>query len=195
MLTEASPASIFATRDWLEPNKRPRCSWVIRRSLLCFLIAPASPSLTSTSAASSSLRPRKSAELPTFHPAASSRCLLRLSIVQYPAGQFVVKPQTRPASVDHFTWRLACLLAEHFNYHGSVWISSIHNSPRSVSVDDSEFVTTASYRNYRPRMRQGKFFASLQTPEQYSGLDSAFFGKRRCLDLAMQPDQGFVFSL
>jgi len=44
-------------------------------------------------------------------------------------------------------------------------------------------------------MWQGKIFASLQTPQQYPRLDSAFSGKWRRLDLAMQPDQGFVSGL
>jgi len=35
----------------------------------------------------------------------------------------------------------------------------------------------------------------LQTPQQYPGIDSAFSGKWRRLDLAMQPDQGFVSGL
>src|SRR5258708_6956966 len=41
-------------------------------------------------------------------------------------------------------------------------------------------------------MWQNEMLTSLQTPQQYSGLDSTFFGKRRRFDFAMQPDQGFV---
>jgi hypothetical protein len=80
---------------------------------------------------------------------------------------------------------LASFLAEHFNDHNGVWIGPIHYPPRIVSVDDPQFVAPRSDRWHRPRMRQRKTIALLQTPEQDSSLDSAFSGKWRRLDLAM----------
>jgi hypothetical protein len=56
-------------------------------------------------------------------------------------------------------------------------------------------MTTAAYRNHLPRVRQREILTALQTPRQCSGLDSPFSGKWRRLDLAVQPNQGFVRSL
>ena len=52
MLTEGSAASIFAIRDWLEPNTRPSCSCVNLRRLRCSLTALASPTFSSMMAVS-----------------------------------------------------------------------------------------------------------------------------------------------
>src|SRR6266705_5343148 len=72
IVTEGSPASILATRDWLEPIRWARSTWERRRFCRACLSAPARESLSSTSAASSSLNLRKSLALPTFQPAARS---------------------------------------------------------------------------------------------------------------------------
>jgi hypothetical protein len=111
-----------------------------------------------------------------------------LSIAYFLPGQFVVPPQPRPASVDHFTRRCASLLAEHIRNHDSVWIGPIQYPPRTVSVRNSQFVTSGSYRNHRPRVWQGEILTPLQTPQQYPGPNPAFSREWRRFDLAMQPD-------
>jgi hypothetical protein len=71
--TAGSLASILATRDWLERRRfaRSLCErpWRCRRSFKLALKV----SLSSTKAASSGVRPRKSFADPTFHPAALRR--------------------------------------------------------------------------------------------------------------------------
>lgn len=73
MDTLASPASILATRDWLEPILA--ASWLCDMLLLprCFFKAELRATLISTSSLSSVERPRKSATEPTWNPASSSR--------------------------------------------------------------------------------------------------------------------------
>ena len=69
--TEESPASIFATRDWLDPRSFASPTWEI---FFCFLIVRTlslSARRTSTSAASSGVRRKNSAVLPTFQPLAA----------------------------------------------------------------------------------------------------------------------------
>ena len=41
---------------------------------------------------------------------------------------------------------------------------------------------------HRPGVRQAQRFAALQQPEQVAGLDPGFFGKRRRLHFAAEPD-------
>lgn len=71
--TEVSAASIFATRDWLDPIFRASSTCVIptfaRRSLSAF----ASARWSSTNASSAASRPRNSATVPKRQQAASSR--------------------------------------------------------------------------------------------------------------------------
>jgi len=73
MLTDGSPASIFATRDWLDPSMRPNCSWVSFRFDRSCRTALARASFRSTTASSAAVSPRKSLADPTFQPAFSKR--------------------------------------------------------------------------------------------------------------------------
>lgn len=70
--TEGSPASIFATRDWLDPMRFANTAWESLRSCRLRRRSRASETRTSIIAISTSLRSRKSWTLPTFQPAASS---------------------------------------------------------------------------------------------------------------------------
>ena len=174
MLTERSAASIFATRDWLDPSNRPSCSWVILRRVLSSLTASASLSFNSTMAASSSLSPRNSAAPPTFHPSDSSRLRLRLSIDIHLAGDFVIPPQTRLASLHDPGRSLSRLLAEHVDDHDRVGVDSKNHSPSLVPVQNPKFVTSPSNRSHRSRMRHRNSLATLQTSQQDSRLSSGF---------------------
>jgi len=71
--TDLSPASIFATRDWLDLRRCASCCCVNRRAARFRRRAWLSASFVSTRAASSVLRPRKSAADPTRQPRASNR--------------------------------------------------------------------------------------------------------------------------
>src|SRR5579885_3353660 len=71
------------------------------RRLLCSLTAFASPTLSSTMAASSSVRPRNSLVPPTFHPADSSRFLVRLSIVTISSRSSRRIPMPALTSLDY----------------------------------------------------------------------------------------------
>lgn len=82
MDTEGSPASILATRDWLELIALANWSCVIfLRWRRCFKNA-ARASLISMSDSSSGVSPKKSAVEPTFHPAALSVFFLVFFMLQ-----------------------------------------------------------------------------------------------------------------
>ena len=69
MDTVASEASIFAIRDWLDLNCFARSSCVSRRESRRSLMTLAKATLISIKAVSSSVSPRNSLGVPSFHPA------------------------------------------------------------------------------------------------------------------------------
>lgn len=72
-LTVGSAASIFATRDWLDPRTLASSIWDSFRRRRRSRSFCASDSFISTYADSAGDRPRKSAALPTLQPASSRR--------------------------------------------------------------------------------------------------------------------------
>src|SRR5512140_3551901 len=80
MVTVLSPVSILATRDWLEPMRLARATWVRLARWRDARTSSPRTSLISTRASSSAERPRKSLALPTVHPARSSRFLVSFFI-------------------------------------------------------------------------------------------------------------------
>lgn len=109
--TLGSHASIFATRDWLEPSRFASSvcvsPWLVRRSRSVWLSA----SFISTKAASSSERSRNSSAEQSFQPASSKR-LRFVSFLVPSSAEFVVAPQPLLADLDHVHGRLACGLLE-----------------------------------------------------------------------------------
>lgn len=71
--TLGSPASIFATRDWLEPRRSATSVWVWPRDFLFFVSRAARERWSSMYSTSSWVRSRKSLAEPNFQPLASSR--------------------------------------------------------------------------------------------------------------------------
>lgn len=87
---------------------------------------------------------------------------------------------------------LRVFLLNNLRNHDGISIDSIDDAPRMLAIHVSEFVATPSDLRHRPRVRHGKAIASLQSSEQTTQLDAGIAGKRRALNLAMQPDQRFV---
>ena len=97
MLTEGSPASIFATRDWLDLTSLATSTWDSFRVVRCILSPSASSSLSSMYADSSADRPRNSAALPIFQPLRSRRFRFssRIVVLTQPSPQQWQQPRNR----------------------------------------------------------------------------------------------------
>src|SRR3954471_19181515 len=148
--TVGSPASIFATRDWLECTAFAKSVCVSPFALRRALSPSASLKRSSMYAASSSVRLSNSFGVPTFQPFASRR--LRFS------ARIVILLKALPTSVNHTVRRCAGFLPKHIENHNSVAIYPVHNAPTDVCIADPKFVTPSRDARHRPRMRHGKFF-------------------------------------
>lgn len=179
--TEGSPASILATRDWLDWRRfaRPACVRLRRRRRSRSPVA--SRTLRSIYAASSALRPRNSRAVPIFQPLASSR--RRFS------SRIVVLPQSADACVNDALRRRSRLLAEDLQDHHGVGVEPVHDSPVTSGVTDSQLVTARARNRHRPRPRQAKRLPLLQQTEQVTGLDPGRLGEGRRLDLSVKPNE------
>ena len=140
--TELSPASIFATRDWLDLIALATSNCVIFRCNLCSRKISESLSLISIYASSSAESPRNSPALPILHPFASRRFLLLLCIVILPQSSF------RP--LNHRLRRRPGLFAENIQDHDSIGIDTINNAPCCIDIDDSQFMTPLANCRHRP---------------------------------------------
>ena len=194
MLTVRCAASIFATRDWLEPNRSATSVWVNPSCSRRRRRPSASASFTSTNRRSSADKPRKSPASPTVHPARSS--LRRLS--PFTGGSFLAlaEPlkfgQALLALCDHALRRGGRVLPEDVKNYDRVRGNVVHDAPIRMAVDDAQFVTSGADGRHRPRLGQFQQLAALQSAQQEAGLDSGVWPKWRRLDLPPQPDERFV---
>jgi hypothetical protein len=109
VLTVRWAASIFATRDWLEPNRLATCVWVMPSRSLHRRSPSARASFVSTNRRSSSVRCRKSPASSTVHPARSNRRRLSARTASpFPKLGQLQKPGQSPTTIVYHA--LACRL-------------------------------------------------------------------------------------
>ena len=63
-----------------------------------------------------------------------------------------------------------------------------YDAERRRRIVDAQLMAAGPDGRHRPGVRQAQRFAALQQPEQVAGLDPGFFGKRRRLHFAAEPD-------
>ena len=143
--TDGSPASILATRDWLEWSRLASWAWVRFRRRRQSRRPIASRTLSSTYAASPALSPRNSRAVPTFQPLASRR--RRFS------SRTVILPQSADACVDDWLRRRPSGLGEDRQNDNGVGIGAVHDPPIGFGVSNSQFVTARTHDWHRPRVR------------------------------------------
>src|SRR5262245_25046169 len=144
--TDGSPASILATRDWLDRSvfARATCVMFWRRRRLCR--PRARRSLSSIYATSSSDNPRKSFTLPTLHPLDSSRSRLVLRILK------LLQPLS--ADVNYRLWGRLSLLGENFQDDNRVCRHVVDDSPCHARIINPQLVATRAYRHHRTGVGQ-----------------------------------------
>src|SRR5207249_3850924 len=191
--TDGSPASILATRDWLECRRlassiceTPR-RWRRSRRLLL------KDSFISMSAASASDRPKNSCTDPTAHPAALSFSRLDFFIASFldrrsdgrsRAAGVRMRQSPAAASVGSFS--------EDLQHDDGIRIGPVHDAKRPGDIVDAQFMASRPNGRHRTRIRKRQRFAALQQSQQVTAFDSGFLGKGRCLDFAAQPDDRFA---
>src|SRR5262245_42821726 len=163
-VTVGSPASILATRDWLDRTAFANSCWVSRLLSRRLRSPSASRSLSSTYASSSGDSPRNSVALPIFQPFAAKRFRFN--------SRIVVLPKTFLAHADNLQWRCCGLLAEHLDDHDRVRIDSVDQPPSLPFVVDSKLMTPRSYRRHGPRVGHRDSVSSLKAPKEVPGLKS-----------------------
>jgi hypothetical protein len=184
--TLGSPASIFATRDWLDLTTLANSPWVRRRCTRWIFSPFARRRRRSTNARCSADKPRKSPASPTAHP--RSRSLRRL------ATCIIVLPQPSATGFDDLPRRTACLLGKDISYDDRIGVDSIDDSPGLSRVINPQFVASRTDGRHRPTHRQTDDVTRLQTPEQIARLNPCRLTEWRTLDLAPQPRQGSVLA-
>ena len=124
--TLGSPASIFATLDWLEEMAFAKAACVRRCFFRRSFSALPRISLSSITATSSSDNPRNSAAVPNRQPFVFStlRLLCRNVIVS----------TSCLTGFNHVSRCSACFLLEHLQYYDGVRVDSINNSPGKIPV-------------------------------------------------------------
>ena len=182
--TDESPASILATRDWLDFSSLASSAWESPRCCRRSRRLAARRSFMSMYAASSSVSPRNSRALPTFQPFASRRLLF--------SSCTIVLPEPLPTGIDDGLGRRLGLLAEDLQDHNGIGIQAVEDSPGGRAISNPQFVTTWADRRHGPRVRHAKRLTLLQSPEQDAGLQSGRRGEGRRLDLSVKPDQRLV---
>ena len=145
-VTDGSPASILATRDWLDFTSRASSCCVSCRRRLRVRRLCANLTLSSTYALSSGDSDRNSAAEPKRQPLVSRRFLLALRIV--------ITPQSLPASRYDLCRRSSRFLAEHLKDNNGIRVDSIYHSPGSSRVVDPKFMAPSTDGRHRSRMRQ-----------------------------------------
>lgn len=182
--TDGSPASILATRDWLDLSIPARSTCERRCRLRRSRKLSASRILSSIYVDSSSESWRNSLALPIFQPFASNRFFFSSRIFVLPES-FSTRRYYGPRRGPGF-------LAEDFQDHDSVGLDSVHDAPRNTSVIDAQLIAPRPDIWHRPRMGHGNQFAPLQPPKQIARLQSGSLREGRSLDLTVQPDKRFV---
>lgn len=183
--TVGSPASILATRDWLELTAFAK-STCVRRFRTRRLFSPsASFKRRSINASSSGVSPRNSPALPSFQP--------RLASLRRLVPSIVILPETPSARLNNALRRCPALLGKHLrNYHG-IFIDSIQNAPSHACIVDAKLVATRPNRRHRPAVRQTNSFASLQSSKQKARFNASCRTEWRTFDFTMKPGQRLVF--
>jgi hypothetical protein len=186
MDTDGSPASILATRDWLDLMSFANCTWLSRRRLRLCRRLSLNRTFRSIYRDSSGVSSRNSSALPTFHPFFSSLSFFALRIV--------ITLQSFLTCIKDMFRRLLNLLAEHLRDHHGIWIRPIDDSPRDALVGDSQFVASPTNAGHRPGMRQVQFLSLLQSTKEISSLQPGRPRKRRRFHFPVQPDERFVIG-
>src|SRR5579863_1217676 len=184
--TVGSPASIFATRDWLDFSVFARLTWVTPDARRRALRPSASLSRSSIYISSWFESPRRSLVLPSFQPLDSS--FLRLF------SRIVILLKALPASVNDGFGCLTGLLGKYFENHNGIGVDSIHDAPGTGDVVYAQLMASRPDTSHRPRLRHRQQFTALELPQQESRLESGASRHRRGLDLAMKPCQRLVFG-
>ena len=184
--TLGSPASIFATRDWLDLMRSARSDCDSLCLVRACRTASVKLSLISTSAACSSLSCRKSRAEPARQPAARSRFNFSAFIALFLASHDrLIAFQSGHANVDYLFGCPGRRLGEHFENDYGVVVDVIHHAPCSVLIRDSQFVAAWTYRRHRPRMRKLDLFTALKPAQETAGFNAGCARKRRGAYLAL----------
>lgn len=166
-----SPASILATRDWLEWSLLARAAWVTPSSWRRVRNARLTARRISTRAASSADSARKSAAFPVFHPAASRRFRFFASISITSRGSIILR-EPSPTVLNDSHRRLLRGLLKDIGHHDCVWIQAADDSPRLPGVDHAKLMTARADPRHRARMRHPKAVTLLEASEQHTSLDA-----------------------
>ena len=187
-----SAASIFATRDWLEPKRRATSVWVRPRCSRRCRRPAARASFVSMNRRSSADSSKKVPASATVHPARSSRLRFSLRMRSFPLTEGLERLQALSTLADHRGRSRGRLFAEHVENHHRIWRDVVDNAPCLVPIDEASLVASSGDRWHRPGTGQADRLTLLQTPKQEPGLDSSVLAERRGLDLPAQPDQRLV---
>src|ERR1700733_2938171 len=177
--TVGSPASIFATRDWLDFSVFARLTWVTPVARRRALSPSASLRRSSIYISSWFESPRRSLALPSFHPFDSS--FLRL------LSRIVILLKAFPASVNDGFGRLTGFLGKYFENYNGIVVDSIHDAPGSGEIVNSKLMASRPHARHWPRLRHRQQFTALKLPQQEPRLESGTLRQWRGLDLAMKP--------
>jgi hypothetical protein len=183
--TVGSADSIFATRDWLDRSDFARPNCVMRRCRRRTFRLSARRSFSSTYASSSSVRPRNSLVVPTFHPFASRRFLF--------SSRILVSLQPFLAGSNHALWSGRRLFREYLENHDRIYRYVVDHSPRRPRIFDPQLVAPSPDRGHRARVREAQRLTRLQLPQQVARLHPRRLREWRRPDLSVQPDQRLVF--
>src|SRR3990172_12653288 len=167
--TVESPASIFATRDWLEPRSFASRTCEIFFRILSLRTLSLSARRTSTKATSSGVRPRNSSAPPTLQPLACRRSSFLLSISQPPYHELpVVVGKSTSASIHNRLWYISTLLGEDFQHNDRIFVDTVHYSPGCDPINDTKLVAPGPDGRHGPRMRQTQSLPTLQPSQQHA---------------------------
>ena len=163
--TVGSPASIFATRDWLDLMDLAISTWVTPCACRRAFMPAARRMRSSTYAASSSDRPSKSLAVPIRHPLLSSlfRLLSRIFIL--------LKAATR--CVDHLFGGRSGLLGENLKNHYRIAVNAIDDSLVATNVRDPQLMALPFDARHRCGLRHSKGVSALQLTQQEACLNRA----------------------
>src|SRR5438552_18707323 len=160
--TEASPASIIATRDSLDRRRLARSPCVKPPRWRRSRRLEASRSFISMYAASSGVSLRNVRVVPSFQPLASSRRRFCLRTV------ILLEPLA--ACVDDGLGRRAGLVAEDLQRHDRLGIRPIDDSPVDFGVTDPQLMAAGPHHSHWSRVRHAEGFPFLEPAEQITRL-------------------------
>src|SRR5450432_166782 len=183
--TVGSPASILATRDWLDFIVCASSTWVTPFACRRALRPSASFSRNSIYISSWTDKPSNSFALPIFQPLDSSflRLLSRISVLL----------QAIPARCYNAFGRLTGFLGEHLKNHNCVLIDPVQHTPLALRIIDSQLMAAWPNACHRPGLRHRKGLAALQLPQQVPRFESRYLRHRRGFHLSVKPSEPLVF--